>query len=175
MRISALCDGRIKVKNCFKIPLEYKDLPRVGLLFRLPLALDTAEYIGLGPHENYRDRDASVLFGQYIAPFSELPDHYVMPQSAGNRTGVQKLTLRGKTASITFAAMDAPFEFSHLPYSDEEIFGARHWHELGKQKFWYLHLDAIQRGIGASSCGPFLNERYFVPTGIFHLDFTIEF
>ncbi|MBQ7177329.1 MAG: DUF4981 domain-containing protein [Victivallales bacterium] len=174
MRVTALCDGRIKVENCFKIPREYKDLPRVGLRFRLPLALDTAEYIGLGPHENYRDRNASTLFGHYIVPFSELPGHYVMPQSAGNRTGVQKLTLRGKTASIIIEAENAPVEFSVLPYSDEEIFGARHWHELGKQKHWHLHLDAIQRGIGTSSCGPFLNERYFVPTGTFHLDFTIE-
>ena len=174
MRFTALSDGRVKAENRFAVPEAFEDLPRVGLLWELPLDFDTAEYLGLGPHENYRDRAAAAVFGRYTLPIRDLPGNYLLPQSAGNRTNVRELVLSGKTGSWRVTTLGKPFEFSILPYSDAELFAARHWHELGEQRWWYWHLDAVQRGVGTRSCGPELRDRYRVRPGQYELDFVIS-
>ncbi len=174
MKVLALDDGAVCFENTFTVPEEYQDLPRVGLLWKVPLSFDRLEYLGLGPYENYRDRDAAAMFGRFAMPIKDLPGSYLMPQSAGNRTQVQELVLQGAGNALHVIAQDAPFEFSLLPYSDAELFAARHWHELGQQRCWYWHLDAMQRGVGTRSCGPVLQECYQIASGEYKLNIMIS-
>ena len=174
MRIEALENGCVKVENRFVIPKEFDDLPRVGLLLELPLVFDSVEYFGFGPHENYRDRDAAAILGRFNSAIKDLPGNYIMPQSAGNRTQVRELVISGKKMKLRIEAISTPFEFSILPYGDDELLAVRHWHELPKQRRWFLHLDAIQRGVGTRSCGPSLQEKYRIPSGMYRLDFLIS-
>lgn len=174
MRITALDNGRMKLENCFEIPAGFEDLPRIGLLWKLPLAFDTAEYLGLGPHENYQDRNAAALFARFSTPIRELPGNYLLPQSAGNRTQVQELLLSSPTESWRVCAEKKPFEFSIQPYSDAELFAVRHWHELAEQRCWYWHLDLLQRGVGTRSCGPELQKRYRIKPGKYELNLIIS-
>ena len=174
MRLTALDGGRIQVENRFVVPQAFEDLPRVGLLWELPLGFEEVEYAGLGPHENYCDRDAAALFGRHAAAIRDLPGNYIMPQSAGNRTQVRELVLRGQASPLRIAALAAPFEFSILPYADTALFAARHWQDLPPQRRWFLHLDAVQRGVGTRSCGPALQEKYRVAPGEYTLDFVVS-
>ena len=38
----------------------------------------------------------------------------------------------------------------------------------------FLHLDAVQRGVGTRSCGPALQEKYRVAPGEYTLDFVVS-
>ncbi|MBQ6473494.1 MAG: hypothetical protein IJJ33_16020 [Victivallales bacterium] len=174
MKVSALDCGAIRFENVFVVPEEFRDLPRVGLLWKLPLVFNAVEYWGLGPFENYCDRDAAAVFGRFAMPIRDLPGAYLMPQSAGNRTQVQELHLLTDGITLRIVARDTPFEFSLLPYGDDEIFAARHWHELGAQRFWYWHLDARQRGVGSRSCGPPPLDSYLISPGEYHLNFEMS-
>ena len=172
-KISAHDNGGIKLESRFVIPDEFDDLPRVGILWKLPLEFNCAEYLGLGPHENYRDRNAAAVVGCYTTLFKDLPGDYMMPQSSGNRTGVQELILHGTVKPWKIESAKASFEFSVLPFSDNELWAARHWHDLKEQRCWDCYLDAAQRGVGSRSCGPALQKRYRVQPGEYNLNLTV--
>ena len=142
-------------------------------MWKLPLEFNCAEYLGLGPHENYRDRNAAAVVGCYTTLFKDLPGDYMMPQSSGNRTGVQELILHGTVKPWKIESAKASFEFSVLPFSDNELWAARHWHDLKEQRCWYCYLDAAQRGVGSRSCGPALQKRYRVQPGEYNLNLTV--
>ena len=175
LKLTPLAGGRIRVENFFVVPDAFKDLPRVGLTWRIPLSFEAVEYLGLGPHENYCDRAAAAILGRFAMPIAELPGNYLMPQSAGNRTKVRELVLKGQAGNLAISTQASSFEFSILPYSDAELFAAHHWHELAKQESWHLHLDAAQRGVGTRSCGPNLQEKYRIQPGEFHLDLIVHY
>ena len=164
-------NGSIKLANTFDIPDSFKDLPRVGLRWLLPKAFDSVEYLGMGPHENYIDRCASAVYGKFAMAISELPGSYLLPQSAGNRTGVESLCIKQKELAFEVKGSKT-FEFSILPYSDSELFEAKHWHELPEQNFQYLYTDLKHRGVGTRSCGPQLNRRYRIQPGKYEIIWT---
>ncbi len=165
-------NGSIKLANTFDIPDSFKDLPRVGLRWLLPKAFDSVEYLGMGPHENYIDRCASAVYGKFAMSISELPGNYLLPQSAGNRTGVESLCVKQKELAFEVKGSKT-FEFSILPYSDSELFEAKHWHELPEQNFQYLYTDLKHRGVGTRSCGPQLNGRYRIQPGEYKISLEI--
>ena len=96
-----------------------------------------------------------------------------MPQSSGNRTGVEKFTLSGSGSKLSMQSSN-PIEFSLLPYNDDELGKALHWHELPESENWYLYTDVIQRGVGTRSCGPELNNRYRVQPGEYKMTLSIS-
>ncbi|MBR7145967.1 MAG: DUF4981 domain-containing protein [Lentisphaeria bacterium] len=165
-------NGGITLENSFDVPEIYRDLPRVGLRWLLPVEFDQLEYCGMGPHENYIDRKASAVYGKFAMPVSELPGTYLLPQSAGNRTGVESLSVKNSGMEFKVTA-DRQFEFSILPYSDSELFAAKHWHELPEQQYQYLYIDVKHRGVGTRSCGPKLNERYRIQPGKYKISLEI--
>ena len=56
--------GRDKVSGRDKMVV-----PRIGVRFRLPVTMDQLEYFGRGPLENYWDRKAGYMIGQYKSTF----------------------------------------------------------------------------------------------------------
>ena len=168
MQLTARDNGSVELDTTFEVPEEFVDLPRVGLRWQLPQSFSTVEYLGMGPLENYRDRVSAACYGRYAENIAALGGTYLLPQSAGNRTGVEELTVRGGGSTLTIRSAGT-MEFSILPYSDQELFAARHWHELPQQNCWYLYTDAIQRGVGTRSCGPELADRYRIKTGVYNL------
>ena len=164
-------DG-LQCRNVFSVSAAFADLPRIGLLWKMPRIWKRARYVGNGPHENYIDRKSSALFGEYESDIDELRGAYIMPQSAGNRTDVKRLTLLGDSeCTMTFVT---PCEFSILPASDEAITSAHHWEEVQEDAFWHLHTDAAQRGVGTQSCGPELDCKYRLSAGEYKLEFVIK-
>ena len=87
----------MKVENEF-LPVYYHaeremSVPRIGQLFKLNGALETVDWYGRGPWENYADRKTSALVGRYRMLVKELAYAYVRPQENGYRTDVRELTL----------------------------------------------------------------------------------
>jgi beta-galactosidase len=149
---------------------------------KIPAVYSTINWLGKGPHESYPDRADAALFGAYTDTLDSLLVPYIVPQENGNRTGVRRVTLSAtKSAkaegltqhgkSITFIP-DRPVNFSCTPYADDNVHAARHTCDLvdlrdGPGGYYFLHLDAAQRGVGTAACGPDTLEAYRVRPGVY--------
>ncbi len=103
---------------------ETPDLPRLGMRFRLPAAMQQVTYYGRGPGENYCDRSAGSLVGRYTTTAGAMYFPYVRPQENGHRTDVRTLEFSGapKRRGVKIVGR-APFEFNALRNSVEDFDG----------------------------------------------------
>jgi len=91
---------------------------------------------------------------------------YVHPQENGNKEDVRRLILSDSLDSgLEITTLAAPFAFSALHYTAADLAAARHNFELHPRPETILSLDAIQCGLGNSSCGPGVLAKYSVPPG----------
>ena len=129
-------------------------------------------YVGLSG-ETYPDRMAGGVPGVYeVMGLPVTP--YVVPQECGMhmQTKWVRVTrdsalsnVRGEVpaSSRTFAAADAPFAFSCLPYTAEELENATHHEELPPQRRTVLCVCGAVRGVGGiNSWGADVQPPYHI-------------
>ncbi len=171
----------IPVKGGLKVRVEFapdtalvKSLPRLGIVCGLDGDWTEVEYLGRGEVETYIDRNQCGLIGHYTTTVDDMFHYnYVVPQATGNRTDVRWMRIGdGNGHGILVCAPDA-FQFSALPYSDENIDSALHINELESNGNVTLHLDAFQAGVGTGACGPGVLPAYRVPVEAQTFEFTI--
>ncbi len=149
-------DGTLDVKSDFATK-EGFSLPRLGLQTMFNKSLENVEWFGKGPAENYPDRNSAAFVGRYSSTVSDMKENYVRSQSMGCRTATRWLTLtddNGKGIKIT--ALDSPFDFTALHFTDRDLWDAKYGHEIDKVKRdeVVVNLDCATRGLGSASCGP---------------------
>lgn len=150
----------------FSIPDSLPPLPRLGIVIELPREYEQLTWYGRGPWDNYPDRKTSCPIGLWRSTVAQQYVHYPRPQDSGNHedcTMVELKTKRGKTLRIE--AIDAPFSFSALPYSAQELASKSHDYELQEQGKTYLSIDCAVLGLGNSSCGPGVLKKYTIDKG----------
>lgn len=147
-----------------------KNMPRVGLTFRMPeTECGDVTYFGRSG-ETYVDRMSAGRVGVWTV--KPVDDFYVYnkPSAAGNHTQVRYLTFNGSNIKVS---SDGQFQFSAYPYGDDMIQKAEHTNDLTAQPFVTVHLDAAQTGVGTATCGPDVLDKYYLPIEPF--DFTFYF
>ncbi len=150
------------------------EYPRVGLACDLDRRWSACRYFGLGPHENYPDRNDGAIMGEYRATVDELYVPYIVPQDYGIHTSLRRLDLYdGNTGSVQISGA-YPFSFAFHRYTIDELWKKRHADKLEQSPLHHLYLDAAVRGVGTATCGPDTLEQYRLPSGIYHLSFTIS-
>ena len=138
-------------------------LRRAGVACQLDSSLTNVSYYALGPWENYCDRHDGVTLGRYTTTVDGLMEHYVKPQTTGDRGQMRELVLTDGSGRGLKIEADGNVAFSACRYTDADLMNARHEWELVKRPFVYLHLDGAQRGIGNASCGPGTLKEYCIP------------
>lgn len=98
-------------------------VPRVGIRFRLPAAMNRVAYFGRGPEENYIDRNAGVTVDYFKTTADELYFPYVRPQENGHRTDTRWLAVSRKNGKGLTVYADEVMEFSVLRNSVEDFDG----------------------------------------------------
>ena len=149
-------DGSLDVKVDFKTHDGFS-LPRLGLQTMFEKSLENVEWFGRGPGENYPDRNAAAFVGKYRATVDGMKENYVRSQSMGCRTVARWLTLTdSKGRGVRISALDAPFDFTSLHFTDRDLWDAKYGHEIDKVRRdeVVLNLDCATRGLGSASCGP---------------------
>lgn len=81
-------------------------VPRIGVRFRLPATMNQLEYFGRGPLENYWDRKAGYMIGQYKSTAEEQYFPYVRPQENGHHCDTRWISLGGKGKNLLIVADD---------------------------------------------------------------------
>lgn len=149
-------------------------LPRIGLAMGVPLSFTEAEWLGLGPGENYVDTCQAARFGLWKKSVDELWTPYVYPQENGHRGGLQWLRITNQAGRGLAVTGQPEFGFGLRRYSTEQIEAARHWHDLHPEKELWLHLDHRQNGIGSGSCGPWPWKQYRLRPEAFAFSLVLE-
>lgn len=173
-----LSDGAIQIEN--KVTPSGFDklmtLPRIGLKLALSGEMEQVKWYGLGPHENYPDRKASALLGQYQSTVTDLFTPYLVPQENGARCDVRWVTLSStdKAAPQIKVESSTPFVFSALHVDAKNLDAAIRTVLVEKRSDTILCIDNQMSGLGNSSCGPYTLEKYRVKVKPYEFNFTIS-
>jgi beta-galactosidase len=100
---------------------EEPEVPRIGVRFRLPVDMNRVEYFGRGPEENYVDRNAGTLVGQYKTTADEMYFSYVRPQENGHRTDTRWVTVSKENGNGLLIQAGKTLEFNALRNSVEDF------------------------------------------------------
>ncbi len=142
-------DGRVEV--CAEYPgVDTEvDFPVFAMDFKMKKKYEIFRYYGLGPEENYIDRNFGGKLGVYESTARENLSGYVNPQECGNRIGVRYVQVTDETGTgVRFTSADEPMEMSVLPYSAAELETAMHLEELKEPSYTWVRLAAKQMGVG---------------------------
>ncbi|MEM7799713.1 MAG: glycoside hydrolase family 2 TIM barrel-domain containing protein, partial [Chloroflexota bacterium] len=170
-------DGSVEINNQLAISkaMQVENLPRVGLSLRLTDAHERFKWLGRGPFENYRDRNAAAAVGLYESTVDAEYVPYIMPQSFGNKTDVRKLWLTDERGSgLEIATTDGVMEASVSRYADEDLYESLHTHELTRLDEVIVNLDHVQAALGGASCGPRTLEKYYVKPRNYRFGFVLR-
>jgi len=157
-------DGSIDMDNQLEPFGELPLLPRLGVVMRVAPEFENVRWLGRGPWENYPDRKDSADTGVWHSTVSGQYVPYVRPQENGNKEDVRWLTLADKSGDgLKISAVENLFSFSALHFTAGDLASVRHNFELPPRPEIILSLDAKQCGLGNSSCGPGVLEKFSVP------------
>ena len=145
----AYFDGRLGVKAEFDGVNGLSDMPVFAMDFKMKKQYDKFTFYGMGPDENYIDRNNGARLGVYTLTALENFTKYLNPQECGNRTGVRYVNVYEENgAGLNFTATENPFEMSVLPYNAYELDNAMHRDELPDPTYTWVRIAAKQMGVG---------------------------
>ena len=146
-----------------EVPAGLVSLPRVGLTLELPGTFGAVTWRGLGPHENYPDRQESATYDTWSLDVTEMAHPYVMPQDTGNRNGTRWVTVAPQHGYGLLAWADEGMNIKALPFTAAELDDATHSWQVAPGATTVLSLDHRVAGLGSSICGPMPLDAYLVP------------
>lgn len=167
--------GALTVKGTFVPDTSLiKSLARIGVVFEIPYSYNEVTYLGRGDMETYADRKQAGRIGIWKTDVERMFHYYVNPQSTGNRTDTRWLTLTNEAGNGLYLNSDKDFQFSVIPFKDENVDKATHINELKHSGSITVHLDAEQAGVGTATCGPGVLPQYLVPVKEHTFTFTLQ-
>ena len=145
----AYFDGRLGVKAEYDGVKGLADIHVFAMDFKMKKQYDKFTYYGMGPDENYIDRDNGARLGVYTSTAQGNFTKYLNPQECGNRTGVRYVNVYEENGTgLNFKANKQPFEMSVLPYNAYELDNAMHRDELPDPTYTWVRIAAKQMGVG---------------------------
>lgn len=116
------------------------NVPRIGVRFRLPATMNTVQYLGRGPVENYLDRNAGTTVGLYKTTAEDMYVPYVRPQENGHRTDTRWVALTSVKGKGLMIKADETIGFNALRNtiedfdSEEALPHPRQWGNLSPEE-----------------------------------------
>lgn len=151
--ITSVGPGDWVIEEQVVLPEGTHDGLRVGIEFELVDGFEDANWVGLGPWENYPDRRQAALLGTWESSIESLAVPYTVPQTNGTRGGVTKMRLGGPAGTVT-TEHATPLHMTISRYSTHELEAATHWWQLPESSKTVVNLDIAHRGVGTVVLGP---------------------
>ncbi|MET3074217.1 beta-galactosidase [Pantoea leporis] len=141
---------------------------RIGLRCQLAKSPQQVSWLGLGPHENYPDRQLAAQFSRWQLQLAALSTAYVFPGENGLRCGTRQLQSNGLQVSGDFA-------FSLSRFSLEQLRATSHRHLLQQEDGCWLHLDGFHMGVGGDdSWSPSVSPEFLLSQQRWHYALTLR-
>ena len=136
-------------------------VPRFGKAFRLEEQFDHVTYTGR-TGESYCDMKEQFPIGTVTCKVCDMTEPNIRPQESGNRCDCTQASLSNGAETVTFTAVDKPFELGVKPYTDLALSAMKH-REDEVRTGTYITIQAFQQGIGTGACGPAIMPEYQYP------------
>ncbi|MFG6686057.1 glycoside hydrolase family 2 TIM barrel-domain containing protein [Mariniflexile sp. HNIBRBA6329] len=151
-------NGKIDVNYKFEASkADLSEIPRIGMVFRMPKEFNNLEYFGRGPWENYIDRNTAAFVGHYSSKVADQYVAYGRPQENGHKTDVRWFSLKNQIGlGFEIEANGETIEFNALHHSTNDF-------DPGKEKllrtpadvkdrdFVEVHIDHKMMGVGGDT------------------------
>ncbi|EKN4693012.1 beta-galactosidase [Yersinia ruckeri] len=142
---------------------------RIGMCCQLNQVAPQVSWLGLGPHENYPDRQLSALFDYWSLPLDALHTPYTFPGENGLRCNTRKLHYGNWQLS-------GLFNFSISRYSLQQLMDTTHQHLLKPETGTWLNIDGFHMGVGGDdSWSPSVDADYLLTAGQYHYQVCWQF
>ena len=174
---TAYFDGRLGVKAEYYGVKGLSDMPVFAIDFKMKRQYENFTFYGMGPDENYIDRNNGARLGVYTSNAQNNFTKYLNPQECGNRTGVRYVNVYEENGTgLAFTSTETPFEMSVLPYSAYELDNAIHREELPEPTYTWVRIAAKQMGVGGDdSWGAPVHQEFKINSeNSITLEFTID-
>ena len=154
---------------------DLPDMPALGLSFQLDPRLDTVNYYGMGPMENYIDRRDGAYLGWHQYAVADGMTGYCKPQESGSRTGVQTFAVTDKDHHGVMISGEN-LEVSCLPWTVEELQGAYHPSDLMGSVRTVLDVAMFRKGVGGDDSwgAPTLPKYCYPAENAYSFTFTMK-
>ncbi len=156
------------------------ELPRFGMVMRVPGIYSNLTWFGRGPGENYWDRKYGSPEGLYTSTVADQYFPYLRPQETGYKTDVSWLTLQDDEGKGIMITADSLIGFSALNFTIEDLDpgikkAQRHTNDLKPKDFITLTVDYAQTGVGGDdSWGARPYPQYTLKYGEYKYTYTIR-
>ena len=148
-------NGSIQCTNNVSFSNPSVALARLGVRLFLKKDMNTFNYFGRGPMENYADRKYGSDVGLYASSVVQQMTPYEKPMECGNHEDVRWAALKSSSGAVlTVGQAGALLQVSALPYSDEEMEKTEYRIDLPPSSSTVLCISAKTLGVGSNSCGP---------------------
>lgn len=154
--------GELEIDGKVMLPKKVEFLPRFGIRLFMPKQFSNVEYYGYGPYESYADKHQASYVGKFSSHIAQMHEDYIRPQENSSHFGCKYVEVSDGGLKLRFEA-DKDISFNASEYSQEELAGKRHNYGLVKCVSNVICVDYHMAGVGSSSCGPALSEKYRVP------------
>ena len=157
---------------------------RFGMRFAMPGRYSDLDFFGLGPWENYADRNSSALLGRYRQRVEDQYHYgYARAQESGTHTGMRWMDIVDESGTGLKLWSPTPFSASALPFSLEDLDTHVHSLELKAKAHenersrgtTYVHIDLAQMGVGGiTSWGTWPLKDYLLPARPYEFQFILS-
>jgi beta-galactosidase/beta-glucuronidase len=144
-------------------------LPRIGVVYTLPVGFETARWFGRGPGESYPDMKEAGRFGVWKSNVNDLYEPYVRPQENGSHADTKWVEVTDDDGFGIRAS--GVSHFTALHYTASDLDAAQHHEDLTPRAETIFSLDEAVCGLGSASCGPRPLDRHLIQ--YIDRDFTI--
>lgn len=148
-------------------------IPRLAWRLDLAAGIDQLAWYGRGPHEGYRDREASCRFGRWRSSAAAEHVPYIHPQEHGLHTGCRWTRVTDRRGAGLMATGREPFGFSALHQTPETLQSTKHDFELRPRAEVTWILEHQHQGIGTGSCGPIALPQHQLQAEVTRFSFTL--
>ena len=142
--------GRIKVDYQLHVKEGLPNIPKIGMQMGVKRSLESINWYGRGPFENYIDKRIAADAGFYSMYIDKFIESYAVPQESGNRTDVRFIDFRDYKHNGLLVEADSLLSMNASIYTDENIQNAKHTNKLVDAGFIKVDIDLIQMGVGGN-------------------------
>lgn len=188
-------NGTVRILLDMEAGKNLPPLPGFGLLFRMEADYDRMAWYGLGPEENYCDRNMGAKLGVFTGRVADNVEPYLKPQECGNRTGVRWALVQDKkgrglifsvpgwkqgTQTLTSINSANPLtgetmNFQAIPYSAQMLETVEHASELPAPRYTFVRVSLTQMGVGGDDSWGARPLPEYIPTAERPIHFEVEF
>ena len=173
-----LTDGTIFVSSTIDPSSKGVIIPKIGYVLEMPEDFENFTYYGRGPWDSHEDRKESCFEGVYNSTVTDQFTPYILPQEMGNKEETRWSALTDKNGLGVMFVAPGKMATSVAHWRAGDVVKnrndrAKHTYEMPFVDNTVVCLDARNRALGNSSCGPDVLSKYELKTEFTIFNFII--